>query len=76
MSEEQIAETIVHEFTLHGIHIDKAVSDYREAGVDVAIDEYSKTEEKKDHEINKWLYDKTRDEILIINPYYQKAFNK
>ena len=74
MSEAQMAETIVHEFALHGALIDETIDIYRKKGVDDALEFYNKTTEEQDHKKNKPLYEKTKDELLLNKPEYENAF--
>ena len=74
MSESQMAETITHEFTLHGALIDETIGIYRKKGIDEALDFFFKTTEEQDHIENKPLYEKTKDELLHNKPEYENAF--
>lgn len=62
-SQEDIEETIVHEFTLHGANIDKMIDIYRTQGTDAAIDFFYQTSGKEEHLLNKPLYDTTMKEL-------------
>ena len=73
-AESQMAETITHEFTLHGALIDETIDIYRKKGVDEALEFFYKTTEEQDHIKNKPLYEKTKDELLHNKPEYENAF--
>jgi RHS repeat-associated protein len=74
MSESAMAETIVHEFTLHGALIDNTIDIYRKKGADEALKFFYKTTGEQDHENNKILYEKTKNELLFNKPEYENAF--
>ena len=74
MAESNMAETIVHEFTLHGALIDNTIDIYRKSGVDEALKYFNNTTEEQDHIMNKPLYEKTKTELLQNKPEYENAF--
>ena len=73
-SESELAETIVHELTLHGALIDETISIYREQGIDKALEFFYKTTEDQDHENNIHLYEKTKKELLQNKSEYNNSF--